>query len=192
MWQSVDLDLLPADVKISASFDPKPTLEGFLSPRDLRQAVEDMAQLLDAPPSWIERWMDALYPVASLTPVLAHGDVCEGQLLVDADGRVGTIIDWDAAGISHPLHDFDFSEWGFGIFRWEDDFPRLRRAMWDGYSTRVNVADLPDAAAVHLAFTLSELHLHELRHRQGSLDAWGEARLQRLRRAVGPATEAAV
>lgn len=189
-WQHLDVALLPAEVQGPAMFDPKPKLDLFLSPASMSEAVAVVAQLADAPRSWSERWTTALDPIAGLAPVFIHGDVCEGQLLVDADLRVATVLDWDTSGIGHPLHDFDFGEWGFGIFRWEDDFARLRAAMWNAYAGQVHIVGLPSAAQVHLTFMLSEFLYFEQRHRQGSLDPWGMTRLARIRQALGPATEA--
>jgi aminoglycoside phosphotransferase (APT) family kinase protein len=189
-WHCLNLSTLPGEVLVPANFDPKPRLNRFLSPTDMEAAVHEVAQLADAPRSWTERWIAALEPIARLSPVLIHGDVCEGQLLVDASLRVATVLDWDTAGSGHPLHDFDFGEWGFGIFRWEVDFACLRQAMWDAYAAHVNIVGLPSAAQVHLAFTLSEFLYFEKRHRQGTLDAWRKTRRERIGQALGPATEA--
>jgi aminoglycoside phosphotransferase (APT) family kinase protein len=189
-WHRRDLPTLPREVQVPATFESKSTLDRFLSPADMEVAVHEVAQLADAPRSWTERWIGALDPMARLSPVLIHGDVCEGQLLVDADLRVATVLDRDTAGIGHPLHDFDFGEWGFGIFEWEVDFARLRQAMWDAYAARVNTDWLPSAAQVHLAFTLSEFLYFGRRHRERSLDDWGKTRLERIGQALGPATEA--
>ena len=111
-------------------------------------------------------------------------------LLIDAEGRVTTVLDWDTAGAGHPLHDFDFGEWGFGLYRWEQEFPKFRQVVWDAYRSARGDAPLPSWEAVHLVFTISELGYFERRGRQGQLDEWGASRLVRLRRAIRSATQA--
>jgi aminoglycoside phosphotransferase (APT) family kinase protein len=189
-WHCLDLERLPSEIREPADFQPKAALDRFLAPAELASAVQEVAALSGAPRSWRQRWINSLEPITAMSPVFIHGDVCEGQLLVDAERRVGTVLDWDTAGIGHPLHDFDFGEWGFGIFGWEDDFARLRHAMWSTYADNRAIAGLPNAAQVHLAFTLSELLFHERRYQQRSLDAWATTRRETIRRALGPATEA--
>ncbi|MEQ7011079.1 phosphotransferase [Actinopolymorpha sp. B17G11] len=127
-------------------------------------------------------------------PVLLHGDVCENQLLVDDDLHVRTVLDWDTASLGNPLLDFDFGEWGAAIFRWEAEFSRLRQAMWNAYTTKLDGAlgtDPPTAHDVHLLFTLKELAYFEESNATGPIDDFGAARLARLRQQIGPATEAA-
>jgi hypothetical protein len=74
-------------------------------------------------------------------------------ILRDADDRVIGLIDWESAGVQHPLSDFDFGEWGFGIFAWESDFLRLRKTFWESYA-EARGADLPDWRAVGLLMTI--------------------------------------
>ena len=38
-------------------------------------------------------------------PTCLHGDLLPGNLLVDAHGRLGAIIDWGGAGIGDPAED---------------------------------------------------------------------------------------
>ena len=109
--------------------------------------------------------------------VLVHGDVCENQLIVDDEQNVHTVIDWDTAGIGHPLHDFDFGEWGFGIYRWEPQFPSLRADMWESYVSERRHTTMPDSSAVNLVFSIAEF-THFARYRDaGMLDPWRTRRL---------------
>src|SRR5207302_3786348 len=125
------------------------------SPVHFEQAVTEAAAFAAVPPSTARRWTEAVAPITQMSDAYLHGDICENQLLVDESCQVTTVIDWDTAGIGHPLHDFDFGEWGYGIFAWEDEFPRLRQRMWDAYRAKVPTALLPTAAQVHLAFALA-------------------------------------
>ena len=54
-----------------------------------------------------------------MAPVLVHGDVNAGQVLVDEGSRVTGVLDWETAHLGHPLKDFDLGEWGYGIFAWD-------------------------------------------------------------------------
>ncbi|MBM7789455.1 aminoglycoside phosphotransferase family protein [Tenggerimyces flavus] len=191
-WHRLDLSLLPVELRGPGRFGRKqPWLNEFLEPDLVDDAADRVLRLLDPPTSWASIWRTALGGLAALPPVLLHGDVTEGQLLVDADGRVETVLDWDTAGIGHPLHDFDFGEWGFGIFGWEPDFASLRQVMWDAYRAGRSDAELPGWEQVHLLFTLAELAYFEQRERDGLNDDWGRTRLAHCRAALAPATESA-
>ena len=191
-WHRINVSDLPSDLRHVPLFGPKqPWLRDLLDPARVDGCVDEAVGLLCPKPSWSSIWRTTLRAVSSMTPVLVHGDVCENQLLVDEQARVGTVLDWDTAGIGHPLHDFDFGEWGFGIFAWQDQFTRLRRSMWEGYRAGRPGTDLPDANAIHLLFTLSELAYVEQQNRHGPIDEWGATRLAQCRAAIAPATDAA-
>lgn len=189
-WHRIPASSLPSDLRSPASLAPRHRLGGFLDPARVDGAVEEVTRLLRAPARWASSWRTALRRLSAMAPVLVHGDVCENQLLVDGDGRVDTVLDWDTARVGHPLLDFDFGEWGVGIFGWEAQFARLRRAMWEGYRAGRLGVDLPNAEEVHLLFTLSELAYFEQQSLQGPMDNWGATRLARCRAAIGRATEA--
>lgn len=179
-WHNLDVSSLPPEIAVPPGFDPKPTLSLFLDPATIGDAVSEAADAADASPSARDRWLEEVRPLASLPAVLLHGDVCEGQLLVDDKREVCGVLDWDTAGIGHPLHDLDFGEWGFGIFEWQHEFAALRAALWDAYRMARAGLDLPSADAVHLLFTLSDLVLSTRRQRGAPLDAWGQRRLATL------------
>ncbi len=191
-WHQIKVSELPPELRRPAGYGPKqPWLSGFMDPALADRCVDEVVRLLHPTPSCVSIWRATMQALSTMAPVLVHGDVCENQLLIDTHGRVDTVLDWDTAGIGHPLHDFDFGEWGFGIFAWEGQFARLRRSMWDGYRAGRPATDLPDAEDVHLLFTLADLALFEQRNIEGSLDEWGTARLAGCRAAIGPATDAA-
>jgi aminoglycoside phosphotransferase (APT) family kinase protein len=76
-----------------------------------------------------------------------HGDLHEGQLLVEPDAphRLTGILDWQTARVDHPFVEFDLGEWGTGIWRaHRTDFPELRRRAWGAYAS---VRGLPDDLA---------------------------------------------
>jgi aminoglycoside phosphotransferase (APT) family kinase protein len=80
----------------------------------------------------------ALERARALDPVLVHGDLHEGQLLVDAEPphALTGILDWQTARVDHPFVEFDLGEWGTAIWRaHRRAFPELRAAAWTAYST---------------------------------------------------------
>jgi aminoglycoside phosphotransferase (APT) family kinase protein len=91
----------------------------------------------------------ALERARSLDAVLVHGDLHEGQLLVDADPPHGLtgILDWQTARVDHPFVEFDLGEWGTALWRGHRVHLReLRRRAWDAYSAERGLPD--DLAAV--------------------------------------------
>ena len=175
-WHRLAVDDLPPALRRRASFDPKPTLSALLS-ADLATIVDEGAHRFGASPAWRDAWSARIEAIAALPDVFLHGDVCENQLFVDDAGRVETVIDWDTAGLGHPLHDFDFGEWGLGIYEWEARFDELRTAMWEQYVAARADATLPGADDVNLAFALADF-VYLARHRDaGTLDDWRTKRL---------------
>jgi aminoglycoside phosphotransferase (APT) family kinase protein len=139
----------------------------------LREAAKKVASWLDLPSRRATAWLRELEPLASMAPVLVHGDINEGQILVDDNLHVTGILDWETAGVGHPLKDFDFGEWGYGIFAWEPRFDVLRRHMWEAYM-RARGGELPSWRAVHLFFCLTSIaHFSQ----QEALNTWGRDRL---------------
>lgn len=73
----------------------------------------------------------------ALDPVLVHGDLHEGQILVDANDptRITGILDWQTARIDHPFVEFGLGEWGTALWRAHRRvFPELRRRAWSAYA----------------------------------------------------------
>jgi aminoglycoside phosphotransferase (APT) family kinase protein len=190
-WHGITAERLPADLARPARFSPKGALSRMLEAVPIDALLSDAAPLAAGEPTWLPLWRSALGAVRAAPPVLLHGDVCENQLLVDGELRVTTVLDWDTAGLGNRLHDFDFGEWGLGIYRWEAEFARLRQVCWGAYRAALGAAgaDLPPWEVVHLVFVLAEL-LH-LEQRSGTLDGWSARRQRQLRLSIGPATAAA-
>ena len=131
-WHEVDPDAVPA-------LPRRVPLEG----------VTTLADELELDPREARAATRALARAASLDPVLVHGDLHEGQLLVEPapPHRLTGVLDWQTARIDHPFVDFDLGEWGTAIWRGHRaHFPELRRRAWDAYAA---VRGLPqDLAAV--------------------------------------------
>lgn len=175
-WHDLELAALPPALRRPPAFDPKPTLTALLGSGH-RAGVEGAAERAGAPPHARRRWVELVEQVVAMQEVFLHGDVCENQLLVDDAHVVHTVFDWDTAGVGHPLHDFDFGEWGFGIYRWEPHFAELRAGMWDTYVAGRPGQEMPPVEAVNLIFTLAD-YTDLARHRDaGTLDAWRSQRL---------------
>ena len=172
-WHSAPLDAVPA---VLASAPPPSGPAGLdhgwgraaLRPGGLAPAIEALqarlsASGLDTPPT--ARWVEPLRALAALAPVLVHGDVHEDQILIaetaaDTDDatllRITGILDWETARIDHPVWDFNFGEWGFGIWEHRSRFPAFRRRMWAAYCRRRGLP-CDDASALHLFYTLVEM-----------------------------------
>jgi aminoglycoside phosphotransferase (APT) family kinase protein len=86
----------------------------------------------------------ALERARQLEPVLVHGDLHEGQLLVDPEPphRLTGILDWQTARVDHPFVEFDLGEWGTAIWReHRGAFPELRRRAWTSYAAARRLPD---------------------------------------------------
>ena len=88
------------------------------------------------------RW--AADRASRVEPVVVHGDLHEGQLLVDPNRprALTGVLDWQTARVDHPFADFDFGEWGTAMWRAHRRvFRVLRRRAWDGYASERNLAE---------------------------------------------------
>lgn len=171
-WHRLDVRTLPRRLRTRRL----PHLREFERGLDLEllgEAAIQAVRELGLPAQRAAAWREELEPIVAMTPVFVHGDINEGQILVDDALKVTGILDWETAGIGPPLKDFDFGEWGFGIFAWEQKFDLLRRHMWRAYA-RARGGELPSWRAVHLFFCLT--WFSQLR-RQVELNAWGRAHL---------------
>ena len=156
-----DIDVRPLDDKLhKLPWEPAPweAMTPSVLRAELEGAYEKLGRIVpdDVRPveSAVDAWESLLAPLWSLAPVLTHGDVHETQLLVD-DGRVTTVLDWDHACVANPVRDFNFGEWGFGIFAWEESFDVLYERYWEGYR-RARDVSLPDHRSVVLHRTLHD------------------------------------
>jgi aminoglycoside phosphotransferase (APT) family kinase protein len=195
-WHAIDVDdlreplpTLPAsgrwvDVLLRSS-DARPHLEQ--AQRALCGVLpEDVAPLASS----IDVWEGLLQPLLELPLVFTHGDVHETQLLVDDEMRILTVLDWDHSGLGHPARDFNFGEWGFGIFAWEDHFDELYRRYWDGYRSASDLA-LPDYHAIVLLRALDGAVHHAGRLDDSPTPLFNAYRLRRCAEQVRAVTQTA-
>lgn len=160
-WHSVPTAELP-DV-LREPPEGRDFVASFLDPRTLRERLGTIQETLSSvlpsdvspAPSWVEVWEGTLGPLALVPPVLTHGDVHETQLIVDDDLEIVAVLDWDHACLAHPGRDFNFGEWGYGIFSWEHRFDELYRRYWDAYRSR-REASLPDHRSILLLRVLTD------------------------------------
>jgi aminoglycoside phosphotransferase (APT) family kinase protein len=97
-------------------------------------------------------WTGMLARAAKLQPVLVHGDIHEDQLLAE-DGRLTGVLDWETARVDHPFWDFDFGEWGTGLWRRRRrEFSALWARGWRSYAQARGLD--PDSRPVEMAFRL--------------------------------------
>jgi aminoglycoside phosphotransferase (APT) family kinase protein len=173
-WHEVDPDHVPA-LPRRVPLEGVTTLatELELEPREARAA------------DW------ALVRAASLEPVLVHGDLHEGQLLVEPEPphRLTGILDWQTSRIDHPFVDFDLGEWGTALWRGHRaHFPELRRRAWEAYAGQ---RGLPDDLAAVFEWHHATAHARRLlghrqfpvNHAEGVVGTLAEAR-DRIRDAL--------
>ncbi|MFL6205951.1 MAG: phosphotransferase family protein [Acidimicrobiales bacterium] len=126
-WHSVDPSAVPALPRRS-SLQGRPPLVDELQ-LDRQQTA---------------RAARALERAARLAPVLVHGDLHEGQLLVtpEAPHHLTAILDWQTARVDHPFAEFDLGEWGTALWRGHRaHLPELRRRAWDAYAAARGLPD---------------------------------------------------
>jgi aminoglycoside phosphotransferase (APT) family kinase protein len=108
-------------------------LRRALTPATSADAAAEAASRLGRP-ARATAWADLLARAARHDPVLVHGDIHEDQLLADGERLTG-IIDWETARVDHPFWDFDFGEWGTGLWRRRRrDFGTLWARGWHTYA----------------------------------------------------------
>ena len=138
-------------------------LRRALDPATSSDAVAEAADRLGRSERRAE-WTDRLAVACSHPPVFVHGDIHEDQLLAVGDQLTG-VLDWETARIDHPFWDFDFGEWGTGLWRaHRSDFSRLWRVAWSSYATARGLG--ADSAPLETAF--------RLRHALALLDSDGD------------------
>jgi aminoglycoside phosphotransferase (APT) family kinase protein len=130
-------------------------LRRALNPASTREAVAEAADRL-ARPGRIEEWSERLEMGAQLPHVLVHGDIHEDQLLA-LDGQLTGILDWETVRVDHPFWDFDFAEWGTGLWRRHRlNFSRLWSVAWGSYAKErgLDLDSLPLETAFRLRHAL--------------------------------------
>jgi aminoglycoside phosphotransferase (APT) family kinase protein len=126
-------------------------LRRALDPATSADAAAEAAERLGQP-GRAPAWADLLGRAAQLRPVLVHGDIHEDQLLADGDRLTG-VIDWETARIDHPFFDFDFGEWGTGLWRrHRRDFSSLWTRGWRAYAGKRGLD--PDSRPLETAYRI--------------------------------------
>ncbi|HEX4213720.1 MAG TPA: aminoglycoside phosphotransferase family protein [Candidatus Dormibacteraeota bacterium] len=188
-WHRLRPSRLPPELRRPSRVVPD-HLARFLERDHLDDLARRGAGLLGGSGTDVTTWMRSLARVVEMPEVLVHGDVCENQLIVDGSARVRAVIDWAVPGIGNPVLDFNFGEWGFGIFRYEDRFAEFRRALWGSYA-RARGLTSPDWVDVHLWFSLADAFQLAEAERDGTLDGWGARRAASSRANLEEATRMA-
>ncbi|WP_168207637.1 phosphotransferase family protein [Microlunatus elymi] len=158
-YHKINISEIPAAIGNPTPGSPDPMeaelrhFEDYLVESRLEKLSFDLAVAAELPATRVDRWLQVIEPCLVLQPTLTHRDINEGQIMINSDGDVCGLIDWESAGVQHPLSDFDFGEWGFGIWEHELEFSLLRKAFWDSYRNARGV-DLPDWPPVHLLMTI--------------------------------------
>jgi len=152
-WHAVD----PTRLALQTLPEQTHFLE-LMRPETLGATATRVAAAAGIDAARIPVWLRVLGPLVDLEPVLVHGDINEGQILLDSSAVLTGILDWESAGLCHPLKDFDFGEWGRALWDWQPQFGDLRHVLWDAYANARGV-DLPPWEAIHLFFTLIEFPL---------------------------------
>ena len=152
------LDIVPQSLWANAWTEPPaapPAATDCYSPLRKLGGAERLAaaaaSFIGAPSS--PPLVDALRAAESLSPVLAHGDLHEGQLLVDASSTLTGILDWGFGGLWSPLVDFTGVRELFGA---DTAYGEVRRHMWPAYAAQRS-APLPTWEQIHLAMTAFDI-----------------------------------
>ena len=148
------LDLVPPSLWANPWTEPPPsppTAATCFSPLRLLGGGDRLAE---AAASFIgagrsPRLRNALDAAEALAPVLAHGDLHAGHVLVGEGGGLTGILDWGFGGLMSPLVDF-IGNWKAEALAAEAVYGDLRRHMWAAYAASRS-APLPAWDAVELA-----------------------------------------
>lgn len=132
------------------------------------------------------RWLDANRPPPPARPVVVHGDFRLGNLVVDPDGGLAAVLDWELAHLGDPAEDLAWAcvkAWRFGsplpalglghVHEWVDayaaaggDAPdRARLRWWLVYGTLRWAIICELQAAAHLAGLVDSVELAVLGRR---------------------------
>lgn len=178
-FHRIDVNLVPASIGARTPPSPDPMeielrhFEDYLEPGRLEKIAVALADSAELPQHRVDHWLRFVEPCLALEPTFTHRDINEGQIMINSAGDISGLIDWESAGVQHPLTDFDFGEWGFGIYAWESDFADFRRVLWQSYAAARGVA-LPDWLGVQLLMTIIGAPPPE-----GHTTAWNEQRRAR-------------
>jgi aminoglycoside phosphotransferase (APT) family kinase protein len=157
---NTSLDVVPRSLWANAWTEPPPappTAATCFSPLRLLGGAERLAEAA-ASFSGLgrsARLLEALSAAEALAPVLAHGDLHEGHILIGGSGALTGILHWGFGGVLSPLVDF-IGNWKPEAFAAETVYGDLRRHMWAAYAA-ARSATLPTWDAVQLALTAFDI-----------------------------------
>jgi aminoglycoside phosphotransferase (APT) family kinase protein len=86
---------------------------------------------------WAFRWLWAHRPSAPATPVVVHGDMRNGNVMVGPDG-LRAVLDWEAVHIGDPMEDLGWicvPSWRFGAMDKPAGGFGAREDLWAGYES---------------------------------------------------------
>jgi aminoglycoside phosphotransferase (APT) family kinase protein len=98
-------------------------------------------------------WAEALIPVTALERTTVHGDVSDGQFMIDERLHVIGVVDWDGLHSGHPFLDLDFGVGGYRICRWKQRWLEMRPRIWEAYASESGIP-LPEWRCVNLFWCL--------------------------------------
>jgi aminoglycoside phosphotransferase (APT) family kinase protein len=129
--------------------------------------VDRVAELLSPhlPDARPDVWQKVLRSVAALDQVTVHGELSDGQFLVDNELRITGVVDWDGLHTGHPLLDLDFGVGTYRMFPAGQRCTELRRRVWAAYAAE-RTMPLPSWPCINLLCCL--LDATTLVHDRGS------------------------
>ncbi|WP_433016671.1 phosphotransferase family protein [Kribbella sp. CA-294648] len=156
----IDVNSTPQRLWANAWSDPPatpPTAADCYSPvRDLGGAEHLTEAAGPLSPAARKTLLDALEAVEAMDPVLAHGDLHEGHLLLDDSGTLTGVLDWGFGGVLSPIVDFTCSQWDSTSWAAETSYGDLRHHLWTSYAEHRS-APLPAWEQIHLALTTFDI-----------------------------------
>ncbi len=172
LWHNISIQEIPSKIAKRQIFDPSlyefeiklldstSTVEAF---DYVYQKIIDYSKqhyiqhsiLLEE--STRKNWEKIILEIVSLNSILLHGDIHEDQILVKSEEnmKITGILDWETVWIGNPIWEFNFFEWGFGIWKWWENFSDIRRVIWKEYLEKRNLK-LATLEGLNLIYTIFE------------------------------------
>jgi hypothetical protein len=146
-----EIKLLNSELMNKTIEDIYKILEDFLIKRDIEVGKELLSE------ETINLWTNCLKEITNLKPVFLHGDIHEDQILVRSEDNmeITGILDWETVWIGNPVWEFNFFEWGYGIWDWRKNFNEFRRMMWKTYLNKRDIS-LKSSEGLNLFYSISE------------------------------------
>jgi len=119
--------------------------------RTARLAAKSLTPRVGEVPA--DLWAAALTPIATLERTSVHGEVSDGQFMIDESLHVTGVVDWDGLHLGHPFRDLDFGVGGYRICQCEPHWIEIRRRIWEAYASE-RCIPLPEWRCVNLFWCL--------------------------------------